>query len=281
MNEIDLHTHTTCSDGTLGPSELVRLAKSLGFKAIAVTDHDTVDGNKEARETGIKEGLELIEGVELSVEFSPGTMHILGYFVDSASPNLAQALDFVQRARRERNPKITEKLQKLGFDISYEEVIKEAGGGQVGRPHFAGLLVKKGYVRNKDEAFARYLAKGQAAYVDKGRFAPREAAEIIHKAGGLVVLAHPAQLGIPAKENMRKLIDELIGYGLDGIEAYSSCHSRKEARIYAELAEERGLFVTAGSDFHGENSPGIKLGNVGAGVKVDYGLVNLMKEARR
>ncbi|MDD5085720.1 MAG: PHP domain-containing protein [Candidatus Omnitrophica bacterium] len=281
MNKIDLHTHTTCSDGTLSPRELVRLAKSSGFKAIAITDHDTVEGNAEARETGTGEGLEVIEGVELSVEFSPGTMHILGYFVNSVSPELTKSLDFVQRARRERNPKIVEKLRKLGLDISYEEVLKEAGGGQVGRPHFAGVLVKKGYVRDKGEAFARYLAKGRAAYVDKGRFAPREAAEIIHNSGGLVVLAHPSQLHIPTKENLRKLIDELVGYGLDGIEVYSSCHTRKEARLYAELAEEYKLFVAAGSDFHGDNSPGIKLGNVGPGVKVDYELVSLMKEAMK
>lgn len=279
MSEIDLHVHTTCSDGTLSPSEVVELARSEKFKAIGIADHDTVDGNAEAKKAGERVDIEVIEGVEISAEYSPGTMHILGYFIDSSSPVLKDALGFVQRARRERNPRIIEKLRGLGFNITYDEVLAEAQGGQVGRPHFAQVLVKKGYVRDPGEAFARFLAKGAAAYINKERMSSAKSIKVIKAAGGLAVLAHPKQLKINDTKKLSRLIEKLIAEGLGGIEVYSSCHSRDEIQTYKELAQRFGLAVTAGSDFHGTNNPSVKLGDLGPGVDVKYNLVEEMKLA--
>lgn len=274
----DLHTHSTHSDGTISPSELVRLAKKAGLSCIALTDHDTASGTAEAQAEGLRAGLEVIAGVEVSVQFEPGTLHILGYFIDRNSKKLKMGLEEVQEARRKRNPQIIEKLKACGFEITLEEVAAESGGKQVGRPHFAGVLVKKGYVKNADEAFKKYLAKGQAAYVNKRVLSSKEAIEMIEDAGGLAVLAHPKQLKLDGEsKRLESEIERLRGEGLKGIEAYSSCQSRREAAGYLALADRFGLFVTGGSDFHGANKPDVSIGWLGNGVSLPYETVDRMK----
>ena len=191
---IDLHTHSTASDGTFTPTKLVHYAKTKGLRALALTDHDCIDGLKEAMAAGKDVGVEVIPGVELSAEFPNGTMHILGFFVDPSDPIFLQRLATLQEARSQRNPKIVKKLQDLGVKIAYEEVVAASGGGQVGRPHFAQVLMEKGYVKTIGEAFEKYLRNGGPAYVEKERFSPEGSIALIHEAGGVAVLAHPLYL---------------------------------------------------------------------------------------
>ncbi|MBW1853279.1 MAG: PHP domain-containing protein, partial [Deltaproteobacteria bacterium] len=184
---IDLHIHTTCSDGSLTPSQVVHYAKEKGLKAIAITDHDTIDGNDEALNEGEHQGIKVIPGVEISVDYSPGSMHMLGYFTTTDDITLKgyftttdditlkEKLTLLQGSRADRNPKIIEKLNELGLALTYDEVVQESGGGQVGRPHIAQVLLQKGYVKNIQEAFDKYLGKGAPAYSDKFRFGADEA----------------------------------------------------------------------------------------------------------
>jgi predicted metal-dependent phosphoesterase TrpH len=195
MDRIDLHTHSNCSDGSLSPRELVQLAKKRELRAIALTDHDTVAGVAEAVAAGKELGVEVVPGVEISAQYPPGTMHILGYCFSPSQPELLKALKKLQKARAARNPKIIERLQALGLEITTDEVLN-LSSGQVGRPHIAKALVNRGYVSSIDEAFSRYLKKGAVAYAEKFRFSPREAIGLIRGAGGLAVLAHPSTLGI-------------------------------------------------------------------------------------
>src|SRR5512139_1020520 len=198
MGNIDLHLHTTASDGVMTPSEIVNYAKNKGLLAIAITDHDTIEGLEEGLLEGKRIGLEVIPGIEISAEHSPGSMHLLGFLIDIRHPIIKERLEYLQRARAERNPRMVEKLNKLGINITFDEVLKASGGGQVGRPHFAQVLLEKGYVRSFQEAFDRFLRKGAQAYVDKVRFTPEEALYFINEAKGVAVLAHPNTLGVKA-----------------------------------------------------------------------------------
>ncbi|MBI1977779.1 MAG: PHP domain-containing protein [Candidatus Omnitrophica bacterium] len=275
----DLHMHTLCSDGTLTPTELVQLAKKTGLACIALTDHDTLSGIEEAQAEGNRIGVEVIAGVEISVKFDPGTMHILGYFIDRNSKKLQGGLEEIQEARRKRNPMIVEKLRALGMNLSLEEVERESGGDQVGRPHFARVLAQKGYVKNFEEAFDKYLTKGAPAYVDKRKLSSREAIEMIEEAGGIASLAHPKQLALDSNPKLFEgTIERLREEGLKGLEVYSSCQSRGEAARYRKTAERLGLFVTGGSDFHGDNRPQTPLGWMGDGAAIPYETVDQMKK---
>ncbi len=257
---VDLHTHSTASDGTFSPKELVRLAKATGLFALALTDHDTVDGLREAEEEARVQGLNFVPGVEISVKFDgPGHCHILGYFVDKNSGILNETLAVLKDARKRRNETMVKKLRDLGVEITLEELEKVAGGGEIGRPHVARLLVEKGVVKSVEEAFERFLKKGAAAYVPKARLSPQEAFHAIKKAGGLCVLAHPVHLKLSPKE-LANYISSLKSLGLDGIEAYYTDHSPEFTQLCLELAKRHGLLVTGGSDFHGHNKPHIKLG---------------------
>src|SRR5262249_31692734 len=180
---IDLHAHTVCSDGSVSPLELVALAADAGASAIAITDHDTVRGLAEGRAAARARGIEFVPGIEISAGYQPGIMHILGYCLNDESPALHSALENLRQARENRNPEIAGKLRRLGIPVDYEEVAALAGGEVVGRPHFARLLVEKGYAASIQDAFDRFLAKGAAAYVEKERLAPRDAIAIIHSAG--------------------------------------------------------------------------------------------------
>ena len=257
---IDLHTHSTCSDGTLSPTQLVRAAREAGVTHLALTDHDTVAGLAEAREEAGIQGIAFLGGLEISAEFQPGTMHILGYGFDEGSPSLLEKLAYVQQARRDRNPKIVSILNRLGLGVTMEEVADEAGGEVVGRPHFAAVLLRKGYVKSTQEAFDRYLAKGQPAYMDKVRLSPEDSIAAIRTAGGVAVLAHPLQLKASGDEALEAAISGLAKLGLQGMECYYRNHTQEDTARFLGLARRHDLVPTGGSDFHGSNRPRIRLG---------------------
>ncbi len=280
MGYVDLHLHTTASDGTMSPSELVRHARLKGLQAIAITDHDTIEGLDEGLIEAERIGIELIPGVEISVEYSSGSMHLLGYFIDNHNPILNERLKYLQMVRSERNPKIVEKLNGLGINITYEEVLKVSGGGQVGRPHFAQVLFEKGYVKSYQEAFERYLKKGAPAYVDKVRFTSKQAISFIREARGIPVLAHPNTLNLKDHSKIEELIVALINEGLKGIEVYYPEHSSLEVSQYKELAQRYSLLITGGTDYHGIEKNGLEIG-VGKGdMRLPYSIVEELKRSR-
>lgn len=274
---IDLHTHTTASDGSLTPSQLVRYAKEKGLKAIAITDHDTIEGNEEAIEEGKREGIFVIPGVEISVDYSPGSMHLLGYFIAIEDTALKEKLTLLQDSRADRNPKIIEKLNELGLVITYDEVIQESGGGQVGRPHIAQVLMKKGYTKSIQEAFNKYLGKGAPAYRDKFRLGTEEAIIMITNAGGIPVLAHPFTLFCNNSDEFEVLLKKLVNQGLQGLEVYYSEHNQRQTSQYLKLAKRYNLVITGGSDFHGKNMEGIDLGIGRKNLKLPYSLFERLK----
>jgi len=280
MGNIDLHLHTTASDGVMTPSEIVNYAKNKGLQAIAITDHDTIEGLKEGISEGERIGLEVIPGIEISAEHSPGSMHLLGFLIDVNHPILKERLEYLQRARAERNPRMAEKLNKLGINITFDEVLKVSGGGQVGRPHFAQVLIEKGYVRSFQEAFDRFLKKGAPAYVEKMRFSAEESIHFINEANGVAVLAHPNTLQLNGYSELENLILRLVKKGLRGIEAYYPEHSALEVAQYMTLAERHGLLVTGGTDYHGIEKNGLDIG-VGRGeMRLPYSIVENLKATR-
>jgi len=279
IGRVDLHLHTTASDGVLSPSTIVRYAKGKGLKAIAITDHDTIDGNAEALDEGAKLGLEVIPGVEISAQFDLGSMHILGFFIDIGNKGLKERLSLLQETRAKRNPKMVQKLRELGVEVSYDEVVHASGGGQVGRPHFAHVLLKKGYVSTVQEAFDRYLGKGAPAYVSKFRFDPKEAMGLIREAQGIPVLAHPFTLHIPSPHQLSVLLAELVQLGLMGIEISYPEHTEDQISLYKDLAEKHGLLVTGGSDYHGIEADKVEIGIGWGDMRLSYSMVEAMKEA--
>ncbi len=253
---IDLHTHSTCSDGSASPQEIIQLAIDKGCEYISITDHDNIDHLSHVGE--IPDIIKFIPGVEISAEHKK-TLHILGYGFDPENKELKETLKSLVEARRERNVLMLKKMAEQGFHITMDELAKESKGGIVGRPHFANLMLQKGYVENYQEAFDKYLAKGQSLYMDKFRLDPKVAIELILAAGGIPVMAHPYQTGLSSPE-LEGLIKELRSYGLIGIEVYYSQHSKEQMKEYLGYAKKYDLLPTAGSDFHGSFKPDIELG---------------------
>jgi 3',5'-nucleoside bisphosphate phosphatase len=276
---IDLHVHTTMSDGTLSPAEVVRYARAKGLKAIAVTDHDTVAGIGPAQSEASLNGLEVIGGVEISAEWATGIMHILGYFIRPDDSDLLARLSWLSKGRRERIPLILAKLHDLGVHVIEQEVDKEAVGGVPGRPHVANIMVRKGYVSTLQDAFDRFLRKGAPAYVVKTKLKPESAVHAITRAGGVAVLAHPYSLGEDTSGSLEATVRGLMTYGLRGIEAYYSKHSLAQTTAYLDIASRLGLTVTGGSDFHGSNKPDVEMGVVPAVGRLAYEIVQNLKVA--
>ena len=255
---IDLHIHSTCSDGTLRPEQLVRMAKARGLTAIAITDHDTVEGVAEAMAAGREYDIEVIAGLELSTVHGERPIHLLGYLFDPDSPELARALTTLQHARRQRNTLILEKLCGLGLPVSEEEVARKSPTGQTGRPHIAQVLVEKGWVRNLDDAFDRYLKKGAPAYAPRHQLEVVDAISLIAGAGGLPVLAHPATIDT-SLDSLPALLEELAARGLAGVEVYYPVHSARQRKRLLTMAAAYNLVVTGGSDYHGDIRPNTSL----------------------
>jgi hypothetical protein len=275
---IDLHIHSTASDGTLSPPQLVAMAVELGLGAIAITDHDSIAGSREALLEGIPDSLGFLTGVEISAEPPPsypgsGSIHILGYGIRLDDPELNRALEKLQDARKDRNPLIVARLNQLGVPITLKEVEQEAGeGGRPGRPHIAKVMIRKGIATDIDDAFDRYLGNGRPAYIDKFRVDFAAAIQLINAAGGTPVLAHPCLLELESDDQLDELLREMVSMGLKGLEVHFTDHSAEQTRCYAELARRYDLLMTGGTDFHGGTHPGTRMG-VGKGdLVVPYAL---------
>lgn len=276
---IDLHIHSTASDGSLSPVEIIETAEKAGLRAISITDHDTVEGSAEALRHQHSSGVEVLPGIEVSVGFDPGTMHILGYLIRLDDLSLRQALKDVQKGRAGRNLQIVKKLQDLGADISHDEVLKVSGGGQTGRPHIAQVLVKKKVVQSIDEAFSKFLKKGRPAYAERYRLLPVEAIQTILQAGGVPVLAHPFTLNSKTEGGLDRIVAELKQDGLKGVEVYYPSHGPDLTAQYERIAHRHGLLVTGGTDFHGVITPWIHIGIGSGDMRIPYRLVEELKKA--
>jgi predicted metal-dependent phosphoesterase TrpH len=278
MSRLDLHLHTTHSDGSCTPSQVVDLAHKAGVTALAVTDHDITTGIPEATMAGRRLGIEVIPGIEISSSFGDSELHILGYFLECQDAELNTRLATLRESRHRRNPKIIERLQALGIDITHEEVRALAGTDSVGRPHIARVLMQKKVVASAKEAFDRWLANGKPAYVPRDLPSPAEAIQWIKEAKGLAVLAHPTWVKT-ADDRLTDLVRQLKADGLDGVEVHYSTHTARQTHEYLALAKQLGLLVTGGSDFHGVTKPDIEVG-IGKGtLHIPNVLLDKMKDA--
>ena len=276
---IDLHTHTSRSDGKLSPIELVRKAHNLKISALAITDHDTIDGVHEAQCAAQEHGIEIIPGVELSAHYGLGTLHILGYFVDITHPTLLHSLQEYRHFRDRRNPLILHRLRELGYPLDMEEVTRHAGGNVINRPHIAQAMLNRGYVKNCKEAFDRFLGQGAAAYFAKEVYDAPKAVQIIHESGGLAVMAHPALLHDKGLVKIGHEIRRLHAIAhFDGIEAYHGDCISDHSDFFVAIARELNLFVTGGSDFHGDETH-FMLGQTRFLSSIPYQLIDKMRNA--
>lgn len=260
---IDLHAHSTFSDGSLTPAELAAAGQRAGLTALALTDHDTMAGIDAFLAAGkdMSAGtvMECIPGVEISAEVPKGTMHVLGYLMDHTDEDLNRSLAMIRGGREERNGRILERLRELGVEVSREEVAVYAGEDVLGRPHIAQAMMARGYVPTIKAAFDRYLAKGKPGYMDRLRLSPKESVAAIRRAGGVAVLSHPFTLDM-GREELRQTVSKLCDAGLQGVEVYYSEHSDAQVSEYLGLVSSFGLIATGGSDFHGEINPKVRLG---------------------
>ena len=283
---VDLHTHSTASDGTDAPADLPRLVKAAGLDGFALTDHDTTAGLAQAGQVAKAAGLRFVPGIELSATYDhdkPGnptpasdepdadarhTLHLLGYHIQPDAPSLATITERLRNARATRNPQIIEKLRELGVRIEYEDVVsvaeansdEQAGPTAIGRPHIAQVMVQRGYVKSIHEAFARYLGQGGAAYTPRELPTAGEAIDAIHAAAGVAVLAHPVHLAM-GPDDLEHTIAKLADLGLDGLESRHSDHEPGDTRKINALADRFDLLTTGGSDYHGSRKA-IALGSV-------------------
>jgi predicted metal-dependent phosphoesterase TrpH len=287
---IDLHAHTTISDGGDSPRDLVAKASKASLNAIAVTDHDNDAGCAEAVEAGRELGVEVIRGVEISCDVedlaqrgyhpkSRPTMHLLGYFIPAQENSLSEALADLQYHRSNRNQLIVGRLNELGIDVTFEEVEQEAGGpgAQIGRPHFAAVLVRHGAVPDYQSAFDEYLAKGAKAYLSRKLYKPDDAIRLMRDAGVVPVLAHPYTLNLEFPE-LERFVGELVDAGVEGIEGYHGDWSEKEQAPLRMLGESKGLVVSGGSDYHGDMRPDRFLPGGKRGVAVPPGALDSLRE---
>lgn len=258
---IDLHVHSTCSDGSETPEELVAHGRRIGLSAMALTDHDNMVGAEPFLAACRAQELTGIAGVEISaaIEEGPGSLHILGYGLDPAHPLVKENLSRVLDGRAWRNERILAKLNELGLELEWSEVLACAGEDVVGRPHIAQALIDRGYVSSVEEAFDRYLAKGRPAYVDRYRLFPAEGIRMIREAGGVAVIAHPFTWKTDETE-LERGIAELKEMGLAGLEARYSEFSAEQTVSLLRMAKRLGLLATGGSDYHGQAKPDLALG---------------------
>jgi predicted metal-dependent phosphoesterase TrpH len=279
---IDLHSHTTASDGSLTPTELVQKAAGLGLVALAVTDHDTVGGLAEARLAASEAGLDLVPGVELSVEDEGGRFHLLGYLFEPDNEELQETLQTIRESRARRNAQMGEKMAALGLPVTMDDVRAEAGedADVIARPHFAQALMKKGVVGSVKEAFDRYLATDKPLYLPKQVLTPADAIALLHRAGGLAVMAHPGLIALNDGALARRIEQLTADAVMDGVEAYYSQHSPAQTERFLALAQRLGLVVTGGSDFHGTPKPHVPLGIVYEGRPAPMRLLEELRARR-
>lgn len=265
----DLHVHTTASDGTDSPATVVARAAEIGLAALAVADHDTLEGIREAERAGARYGVEVLPAIELGTELGGREIHILGYLLDPDDPVLQEHLAFFRQSRRQRAVRMVEKLRHMGFGVTHNRVLEIAGGGSVGRPHIARALVETGMVNSLGEAFEKYIGSGRPAYEPRIKYPPSEAVRLIRSSGGVAVFAHPGMAGCDA------LIPGLVEAGLQGLEVYHPGHDTATSEHYRRLCRQYNLLATGGSDYHGSSHREHK--KLGAAT-VDYRVVQEMKK---
>ena len=284
---IDLHAHTTASDGSLSPAALVQKARETGLAALAVTDHDTIGGLAEAADTARELEMDFLPGVELSVEDKDGRFHLLGYGFDPESPELAETLTALRRSRAARNVQMADKMAALGLPVTMDDVRDAARkhgeeseeSEVIARPHFAQALINKGIVSSTQEAFDKYLASGRPLYQAKEVLTPADAIALLHRAGGVAVMAHPGLVPLSESALAARVASLHTEAGLDGIEALYSQHSSAETERFLELARRHGLLITGGSDFHGTPKPHVPLGIVFDGKPAPMHLLETLRSA--
>ncbi len=278
---IDLHTHTTASDGSFSPTELVDLAVSQGVQALAITDHDAIEGVKEALPYAADKKITVVAGVELSIDYplkGQAHLHLLGLFLDLSDKKLQKELDRLARARLGRARRILEKLKDNGYPIDEPALWDTANMGSIGRPHIAKMLIEKGYARDVKQSFKKYLSKGGLAYVSKEKLKIQPAIDLIHHAGGLAILAHPISLHYKRYPRYGQEILKLKDMGLDGIEVYYPSHDRYFTRWLYDFALQHDLAVSGGSDFHGTAKPDIKLGRGFGNLDIPWAVYEHLKK---
>jgi predicted metal-dependent phosphoesterase TrpH len=276
---VDLHTHSTASDGSDDPAALVEKAAAMGLSTIALTDHDTVEGIEEARVAADRVGIELIPGTELSLQFLGG-MHLVVLWLEPGPGPLQDRLPYLQQGRTARNQAIVELLVEHGMPLTMEEILEVAGSGSVGRPHIAAVMARRGYVNSVPEAFDLWLSAGRPAYANRPRLEPEEAIGLALQSGGLPVLAHPHTLGINRAHEMAALLDRLRLAGLVGMETEYAAYHRHEREGYADLARRFGLVVSGGSDYHGTYKEGLQLGTGYGDLVVPESILEGLRERR-
>ena len=276
---VDLHLHSTCSDGSETPAALVTAAAAIGLSGIALTDHDTLEGTTEAAAAAQSLGIRFVSGTELSVSWRDQSMHVLVYFLDPISGPLQRRMEDLRQSRETRNRQIVEKLRTLGLEISVDEVTKESGGGVTGRPHIAGVLVARGYVASVAEAFERYLAAGRPGYVERDRLEASEAIALSRASGAVPVVAHPHTLNLRAEEFATGFTD-LVAAGLGGIEAYYAEYTPEMRSRLAAMCDELGIVATGGSDYHGRYKPHLEIGIGKGDLRVPDEALDRLEQAR-
>ena len=272
---IDLHTHSSASDGSLSPAALMHHAKKAGLAAIALSDHDTTAGLHEAAATAKEIGIELLNAIEFSVQSDTET-HIIGLMIDPDNEVLQDAIARSQKQRIDRGYLTAEKLTALGMPVTFEEAQALAGGDVIGRAHFAKVMVQKGYVSSVKEAFDRYLAAGKPAYVGGHVLTDREAIEIIHKAGGVAILCHPHLIKL-SDSDLFNYMQKLVCYGLDAVEGYYTEFTPEMEKTFRYFAKKLGLLLSGGSDFHGANKPTILIGKGYGNLAIPYSILDALK----
>ena len=273
---IDLHTHTTFSDGTFTPTELINYAAKKDIKVIAITDHDNFDGVSEAVSQGKINNIEVINGIEMSTDFEKKEIHIVGLFIDINNKNFNSELKFLKEKRKKRNELAIEKLQKLNIDINYDELESLSSTKIITRAHFAKLLIKKGYIKTVKECFDIYMGENCPAYVKREVIPPKETIALINDAGGTAVLAHPLLYKL-TDDKLNEMIAYLKSIGLKGIECLYSTHTKEETEYLISIAKKHNLKISGGSDFHGSNKPNIDLGTGCGNLYIPYEIFENLK----
>ena len=279
---IDLHMHSSCSDGTLTPEELAAAALDLGLEAAALTDHDTVSGVDRFLSAAAGTPLHAVPGVELASMLFNKDIHIVGLFINPGNASLLSALEQMRLWREERNVEMVEMIRSKGYEITMDEVLAEAGGESVGRPHMASVLLKKGYFQDMQGVFNRLLGRNGSCYVLR-RYYPVDACiRLIHEAGGLAVWAHPLHAARGARAALRKIGSRLVSYGLDGLECYYSMFVEEQQNDALEFARARSLLVSGGSDYHGASHPQVKMGTgIGGNLAIPFEVYERLLAAKQ
>jgi predicted metal-dependent phosphoesterase TrpH len=278
---IDLHTHSLVSDGSDGPADLVKKAAKLGLAAVALTDHDSLDGLDEAEETARVLGIDFVRGVEIAVEDDFGELHLLGLWMPRPSARMREALAGMRQQRKNRNQAMFDALESNGLPLTGEEMRNVSESENLGRPHIALALVNKGYAANRKEAFDRYIGRNGTAFVPRALSSPREGIRLLRDEGATVALAHPFHSLSMTRERLDDLLSDFRAFGLTALEAYHNSHSAHHTRLCVDLAARHTLMLTGGSDYHGTNKEGVALGVGRGNMRVPLRVLSTLREHRK